>query len=68
MRADKQGKPSGGLPGFPNFAPKAKRVIYLTMNGGPSQIDLWDYKPETYRDVYNEDLPDSVRRANALRR
>ena len=34
-----------GLPGIPNFAPKAKRVIYLFMSGGPSQLDLWDYKP-----------------------
>ena len=67
LRADmlKQGKPSGGLPGFPNFAPKAKRVIYLTMNGGPSQIDLWDYEPKL-RDVYNEDLPDSVRRGQRI--
>src|SRR2546421_205949 len=30
---------------FPNFAPKAKRVIYLFMSGGPSHIDLFDYKP-----------------------
>ncbi|RYD26117.1 MAG: DUF1501 domain-containing protein, partial [Verrucomicrobiaceae bacterium] len=31
-----------GLPGFPNFAPKAKRVIYLWQGGGPSAIDLFD--------------------------
>src|SRR5262249_55808082 len=34
---------SGGLPGLPHFAPKARRAIYLFMNGGPSQMDLWDY-------------------------
>src|SRR6186997_1373739 len=34
------------LPGFPNFPPKAKAVIYLHMNGGPSQIDTFDYKPK----------------------
>ena len=34
------------LPGFPNFAPKAKRVIYLHQSGAPSQIDLFDYKPK----------------------
>ena len=34
-----------GLPGLPHFAPKARRLIYLFMNGAPSQIDLWDYKP-----------------------
>src|SRR5438067_1591207 len=28
-----------------HFAPKAKRVIYLFMSGGPSHIDLFDYKP-----------------------
>ena len=37
------------LPGFPHFPPKAKALIYLHMNGGPSQIDLWDYKPQLQR-------------------
>lgn len=32
--------------GLPHFAAKAKRVIFLTMRGGPSHVDLWDYKPE----------------------
>ena len=35
----------GGVLGEPHFAPKAKRVIYLHMMGGPSQLDLYDYKP-----------------------
>ena len=35
----------GGLPNLPHFAPKAKRVIYLFMAGGPSHIDTFDYKP-----------------------
>src|SRR5271154_2917293 len=30
---------------LPHFAPRAKRAIYLFMSGGPSQVDLWDYKP-----------------------
>ena len=30
---------------LPDFAPKAKRAIYLFMSGAPSQMDLWDYKP-----------------------
>ncbi len=34
------------LPRPPHFAPKAKRVIYLHMSGGPPQQDLFDYKPE----------------------
>ena len=30
---------------LPHFAPKAKRIIYLFQSGGPSQLDLFDYKP-----------------------
>jgi Protein of unknown function (DUF1501) len=44
----------------PNFAPKAKRAIYLFMSGGPSQIDILDYKPNLAA-LYNQDIPDSVR-------
>jgi hypothetical protein len=33
-------------PRAPHFAPKVKRVIYLFMAGGPSQLDLFDHKPE----------------------
>jgi hypothetical protein len=33
----------GGLSRFPNFTPKAKRVIYLFQSGGPPQMDLFDY-------------------------
>ena len=36
---------TGGLAGLPHFAPKAKRVIFLLQSGGPSQLDLFDYKP-----------------------
>ena len=39
---------------------KAKRVIYLFMSGGPSHLDLWDYKPKM-QDMFNEQLPDHVR-------
>lgn len=49
----------------PHFAPKAKRIIYLTMNGGPSQMDLWDYKPKMEA-KYNEDLPESIRNGQRL--
>lgn len=55
----------GGLPNFPNFAPKAKRVIYLFMNGGPSQMDLWDYKPKM-EEKYDTDLPDEIRKGQRL--
>src|SRR4029450_4452051 len=33
-------------PKAPHFPPKAKAVIWLFMNGGPSHVDTWDYKPE----------------------
>src|SRR5689334_9321915 len=51
---------TGGLPGLPHFAPKAKRAIYLFMNEGPSQMDLYDYKPKM-ADMFDKDLPLSVR-------
>ena len=50
----------GGLPGFPNFAPAAKRVIYLFQSGAPSQMDLFDYKPLLNK-LNGEQLPESVR-------
>lgn len=49
-----------GLGALPHFAPKAKRVIYLFQSGGPSHVDLFDYKPEM-RDMHGKELPDSVR-------
>ncbi len=49
-----------GLDGLPHFAPKAKRVILLHQSGGPSQIDLFDYKPQL-RKYQGVDLPASVR-------
>ena len=53
------------LPGFPNFQPKAKRVIYLHQSGAPSQMDLFDPKPKlTAR--YAEELPDSIRHGQRL--
>jgi len=48
-----------GLSGFPTHAPKAKRVIYLFQSGGPSQLDLFDYKPHL-DEVHGNEVPDSV--------
>jgi hypothetical protein len=56
---------AGGLPGLPHFAPKAKRAIYLHMNGGPSQMDLLDYKPKMV-DWFDKDLPESIRNGQRL--
>src|SRR5213594_3159761 len=52
--------PAPGLLRALHFAPKAKRVIYLFMSGGPSHIDLFDYKPEL-RKNHGKELPASVR-------
>ena len=56
---------TGGLPGVPHFAPKAKRAIYLFMAGAPSQIDTLDYKPKLDA-MFDEDLPESVRKGQRL--
>ncbi len=50
---------------LPHFAPKAKHVIYLHMVGGPSQMDLYDYKPQM-NDWYDKDLPESIRNGQRL--
>src|SRR5215471_3647058 len=56
---------SGGLAGLPHFPPKAKRVIYLFQSGGPSQIEMFDYKPRL-TDFQGADLPESVRMGQRL--
>jgi hypothetical protein len=48
-----------GLP-LTHFLPKAKRIIYLFMSGGPSHIDLFDHKPQLAK-FHNTELPGSVR-------
>ena len=48
-----------GLPDFPHHKPTAKRVIYMFMSGGPSHIDLFDYKPTLVKQ-HGEPLPASV--------
>jgi hypothetical protein len=53
------------LPGMPHFAPRAKRLIYLHMNGAPSQLDLWDHKPQL-RAYFDKDLPESVRNGQRI--
>lgn len=46
-------------PKLPHFAPKAKRVIYLHMAGAPSQLELFDYKPELQK-LHGKDCPPSL--------
>lgn len=54
-----------GLLGAPHAAPKAKRIIYLFMSGGPSHLDLYDYKP-LLNQRHGQELPDSVRGTQRL--
>jgi hypothetical protein len=64
---------NAGLSGIPaefdlpktHFPPQARRVIYLHMVGGPSQMDLFDYKP-AMKEWYDKDLPDSIRQGQRL--
>ena len=44
----------------PNFPAKAKRVIFLFQSGGPSQMDLYDYKP-MLNERHGQELPASIR-------
>ena len=66
LRADAKGDdPLRGVLDKPHFAPKAKRVIYLFMAGGPSQLDLFDHKP-LLNTMNGQDLPDSIRKGQRL--
>ena len=62
MQPDLFASPAGDIP---HFAPRAKRIIYLFMHGGPSQMDLFDHKPEI-QGKRGEQLPDSVRQGQRL--
>ncbi len=53
------------LRAIPHIAPKAKRVVYLFMSGGPSQFETFDYKPKLI-DLRGQNLPDSVRQGQRL--
>ena len=53
------------VPGMPDFAPRAKRIIYLFQNGAPSQLESFDYKPKL-REMMGKELPASVRMGQRL--
>ena len=65
LAADAKSVMGSGAAAPSHFAPKAKRVIYLFQSGGPSHIDLFDYKPQLEK-VHGQDLPDSVRQGQRL--
>ncbi|MFO1065776.1 MAG: DUF1501 domain-containing protein [Pirellulales bacterium] len=54
-----------GLAGLPHFTPKAKRVIFLTQSGGPSQLELFDDKPGL-QEWAGKELPESVRQGQRV--
>ena len=53
------------LAAIPHLVPRAKRVVYLFMSGGPSQFETFDYKPKLVN-MFGQDLPDSVRQGQRL--
>ena len=53
------------LEALPTIAPKAKRVLYLFMSGGPSQFETFDYKP-MLSSMLGQGLPESVRNGQRL--
>lgn len=59
MSKDLQASPGTLADGGHHHA-TAKRVIYLFMSGGPSHLDMWDYKPKL-KDKFNEQLPEHIR-------
>src|ERR687886_10791 len=67
LSRDAQAAPSKNplAPRKPHFEPKAKRVIFLFMAGGPSQLELFDHKP-LLNTMNGQDLPESVRRGQRL--
>ncbi len=56
---------ASGVLGQLHHAPKAKRVIYMFQSGGPSQLDLFDYKPKM-KEIRGSELPGSVRMGQRL--
>ena len=55
----------GSAPSLPHHDAKAQRAIYLFMSGAPSQMDLWDHKPQM-ADWFDKDLPESIRKGQRL--
>ena len=58
--AEEKQPSAGGLPELPHFPPTAKRAIYLFQSGGPSHIDLFDYKPNVQK-MHGKELPPEVK-------
>ena len=64
MARDNQAKASAAAQ-LTHFAPKAKRIVYLFQSGGPSHLELLDYKPNLKK-LHGTELPDSIRHGQRL--
>ena len=65
MSSQAQGAGGAAMPGLPHFAPKAKRVIFLFMSGGLSQLESFDPKPILNKRM-GEEMPASLRQGKEL--
>ena len=65
LAGDAAGETSQLNLGAPHFAARAKRVVYLFQSGGPSHLELLDYKPQLKK-LHGSELPDSIRRGQRL--
>src|SRR4051812_20698572 len=54
-------------PKAPHFTPRAKRIIFLCMRGGPTHVDTFDYKPALYRDDGKSVSVSGLERGNGRR-
>ena len=59
------GAATGSQPGLPHFAPKAKRVIFLSMAGGPSHLETFDYKPKL-AELHGQPMPESLTKGQQI--
>lgn len=65
LLGDQPASAAPGLRGVPHVIGKAKRVIYLFQSGGPSHLELLDYKPRL-RALHGSELPASIRMGQRL--
>ncbi|MCX7666898.1 MAG: DUF1501 domain-containing protein [Gemmataceae bacterium] len=54
-----------GIAGLPHFKPRAKRVVYLFMNGAPPHLDTFDFKPEMEKHR-GQEIPESIHKKQRL--
>src|SRR5262245_22497147 len=65
LGAAEKGEKDRGLPDVPHHAPKAKRVIFLYMSGGPSHLETFDYKPQLDK-LDGQPMPESFTKGQPI--